>query len=286
MGKYKIAGIKLEFNYQFDDFFKGRIEKYETNELCNITMNTNVVDYIPVPDLEIKLKFKNRVIYIDGDKEIVCVYDKDNKKINIKVVYTKDYSKVDIYFNKSLGDNLAEYEYIVTGIYFLEIALRHQLIPIHASAISYNNEAIIFSAPSTTGKSTHARLWQQVFEDVIIINDDKPLIKYENNQFLIVGTPWSGKSILNENLSVPLKAIVFLKQNKDNFVEELKINEKLTYFLRNIYRPMTEELFQDLLDTLEVLINKIPIYLLNCNISEEAVYTIYNKLYKREGNKL
>lgn len=280
MGNYKIAGINITLNYQFSDYFTGRIEKYESSDKCDILMNTHVLDFIPIPTLNKKLVIHNRIIYENDEQEILCQFDKEKKDIiNIKVAYTKDYSKIDIYLNRSLGSKLAECEYIVSGLYFFEVALRNQLIPIHASAISYNNEAIIFSAPSGTGKSTHTRLWQKLFRDVVIINDDKPLIKYENNQFYIVGTPWSGKSILNENIKVPLKAMVFLNQNKNNYVEELSNNEKLVYIIKNIYRPFTEELYQECLNNIDILISKIPMYILNCNISDEAVHTIYNKLY-------
>lgn len=57
-----------------------------------------------------------------------------------------------------------------------------------------NNSAILFTAPSGTGKSTHTRMWQECFgERVTVINDDKPLIKINDSEAVIYGTPWCGK---------------------------------------------------------------------------------------------
>ena len=81
-----------------------------------------------------------------------------------------------------------------------------------------DGQAYLFSADSGVGKSTHSRLWQQVFGDqrVTIINDDKPALRLRDGVWYVYGTPWSGKYGLNHNLCYPLAGICFLERSKTN----------------------------------------------------------------------
>ncbi|NLG81170.1 MAG: hypothetical protein GX490_01410 [Bacilli bacterium] len=277
MGKYNIAGIKLEFNYCFPDFFDERIKKYEISddECVNARMNVRVSDCLENIKGTLKRKIKHHEIYDVNGKNVVTTK-------NIQLIYNDDYSDVEIVLNSALGERLPEIEYIYTGMNFCALAVKRGIFPLHASAIEYNQEAILFSAPSGTGKSTHVNLWKGIFPEIKIINDDKPLVMYENNEFYVSGSPWSGKSILNDNVKVPLKAIVFLRQSPENYVKELEDHEKFIELIRNTYHPDLEEDVMNLLDMFELLIKEKIITSLYCNISEEAVWTIYKRIFGEE----
>lgn len=61
---------------------------------------------------------------------------------------------------------------------------------VHSSAIKYNDKCYLFSADSGVGKSTHTSLWHKVYGDKVqIINDDKPIIRLENNKLIVYGSP-------------------------------------------------------------------------------------------------
>ena len=50
---------------------------------------------------------------------------------------------------------------------------------LHSAAVEYEGVAYLFSGPSTVGKSTHTRLWREVFgEGVQFFNDDKPALRF------------------------------------------------------------------------------------------------------------
>ena len=281
MGKYLISGIKIEFNYCFDEFFKNRIDKYKIsdNEDAPYIMNVTLHERIEQENHQEIYRIKNRVLCGDENTKYLYVFDSDFSEVKILYKYESDYSKIEIKLLKSIK-NLPELEYVLTGMMFLNIAIKEGVVPLHASAISHDGYGILFSAPSGTGKSTHATLWKQLFSDVVFINDDKPLISFSDNMIMVSGSPWSGKTSLNENVMIPLKVIVFLKQSPTNFIEELSQTEKLTHLMRNMHRPTEEDLFDNLLERLNSLIKNIPMYILNCNISEEAVYTIYKKVIK------
>ena len=94
----------------------------------------------------------------------------------------------------------ADCEYLSTGGSFYRQLLRFDGLLLHASAVVVDGRAYLFSAPCGTGKSTHVGLWRQRFGDeVTVINDDKPAIVFQGDTPYLCGTPWSGKTALNNN---------------------------------------------------------------------------------------
>lgn len=151
---------------------------------------------------------------------------------------------------------------------------------LHCSCLKYGDDAIIFTAPSGTGKSTHASLWRNHFGDeVMMINDDKPLVREKDEGFMIYGTPWNGKHGLGANISAPIKAIVFLKQAHDNHAEAISPIEALTLILQQTVMPSDKAQLSKLMDMLGRLVETVPMYRLGCTISDEAVTTIFNTIY-------
>jgi hypothetical protein len=96
---------------------------------------------------------------------------------------------------------------------------------------------------------------------------------------MVSGTPWSGKSDLNENISVPLRAIVFLDRGEENRIRHLGTRESIFRLMSQIYRAYYDENL-GLLTTgiIERLVKSVPIYLMQCNISTEAVELVYHYL--------
>jgi len=124
--------------------------------------------------------------------------------------------------------SLDECEYIWTGASFCRHLLDYEGMVLHASALAYEERAYLFSAPCGTGKSTHARQWQEHFgsDKVQIINDDKPALRLTDGSFYVFGTPWSGKSEYSLNVQVPLQAICFLEQSAHNWIEKKNWNPR------------------------------------------------------------
>ena len=143
---------------------------------------------------------------------------------------------------------------------------------LHCSCLKYEEKAIIFTAPSGTGKSTHTRLWCEHFGDKVeMINDDKPLVREQDGRFLIYGTPWNGKHHIGNNISAPVGALFFLEQAKENRVEKVDPVTALTLLMQQTVIPETKGALQKLLDMLSKLIETVPMYRLFCDISDEAV---------------
>ena len=149
----------------------------------------------------------------------------------------------------------------------------------HCSAVMVDNEAYLFTAPSGTGKSTHARLWRELLGDkAVMINDDKPIIRKIDNEFYVYGTPWKGKHDLGTNQRAKIKAICKIYQAKENKIERIDAGEMILTILNQTVRPTEENKFDKLLSLLDELLKSVNIYSLGCNISEQAAQLSYNTM--------
>ena len=155
--------------------------------------------------------------------------------------------------------------------------VRHGGFFLHCSCLRIDGEAVIFTAPAGTGKSTHAALWREYLGDrVEMINDDKPLVRERDGRFIIYGTPWNGKHGIGSNISAPIGAVFFLEQAKVNSAERVDSFTALSRLLRQTVLPTDRSEMSGLLDMLGRLIDSTPMFSLKCDISEEAFITAYS----------
>ena len=139
----------------------------------------------------------------------------------------------------------------------------------------------MFTAPSGTGKSTHAALWKKYLgDDVEIINGDKPFIRVENSgkaqkptdtQVYAYGSPWAGKEHWQKNIRVPLKGICFLQREKTNTIRKIQPTEAMPLLMPQVYCTNQPMMAAKVLDMLDVVFDEVPMYVLTCDMSEEAV---------------
>ena len=153
----------------------------------------------------------------------------------------------------------------------------------HGSAVKYNDAGYIFTAPSGTGKSTHVNNLKKLLgSEIEYINDDKPIIKVENNIPYVYGSPWQGKHYLGGNIKTKLKAIIFLVRSEENFVKELSFNEFLCKLLSQIQNPNSSIEGQTLLDIILAINNsQVKFYVLNCNKEMSSANCTFENILKR-----
>lgn len=176
--------------------------------------------------------------------------------------------------------SLNEWEYLLSGMDFARELLSFDGFCLHASAVALDQQAILFSGPCGSGKSTQAGLWQNYFgnDRTQIINDDKPAIRLLENEFNAYGTPWSGKSNLNQNIKVPIQAIVFIRQHHENRIKKLDNKEAVKLLIYQSIKPKDSERMGKLLFLLDALIKSIPVYQLDCTIGTESVELLYKEI--------
>jgi hypothetical protein len=285
--KLKIARITIGYTYHFNHYFKDHLSAYQIDDCSNIDYHMEVILTHDIPTYDLPFIVKDNESYYTTDDLDITTYTMQNQKEIIEqLVFDKKRREVKMYINPKRVKDLPMKEYILSGIMFIEIALHEGYLALHASAIDYQGDAILFSAPSTTGKSTHARMWKELYlDDVYFINDDKPLIYEERGKLFVTGSPFSGKRVLNQNVVKPLKSIIFLSQSKIDQVSLLHQKESLKNLMINMLRPKDEKTWDILIKTLNHITDQIPIYQLGATMSYDAVKLVHKTLYEEKTNE-
>ena len=208
----------------------------------NPLLNSQIADYLTDEAVDFIVALDEGEIAREIEKEVKGNFD-----------FTPEYSEY-----------LAIYRYIATKM------LEYDGFLMHGSAIAKDGRAYLFCAPSGTGKSTHTRLWREVFPDCIMVNDDKPIIRKMEGEFFACGTPWSGKHDLDTNIALPLKGIVILARGEENKIERVKPERVLGLLFNQIYRPNDQNAYLATIDLVSDMLETCPVYKLYCNMEREA----------------
>lgn len=286
MKKVRIANLNIEIDNIDKHFFNYRLRKYETNGFRkpDMILRTISVAEISKPEGEIREQICDAtIVHVGNDRYCRYLSDNNTGEIISATYYNATYSEVEIYLlqrNQESDFSLTESEYMHTGFAFSDRLTELGGAVLHGSSVAYADQGIVFSANSGTGKSTHANLWKKRFgSKVTIVNDDKPALRFYTGIPYIFGTPWSGKSDLNANVQIQLKALVFIKRAETIRIERLKTRDSIFNLMGQISRPYYDEkIGLKTMNIIEKLVQTVPIYRLYCNISQEAVDTVYQQL--------
>lgn len=164
-----------------------------------------------------------------------------------------------------------------SGIF--RVLAEHGGVVLHSSyVLTQQGDAVLFSAPSGTGKSTQAELWRK-FAGVRVINGDRALVKAKNG-VTANGILFSGTSGISENVTAPLRAIVLLRQSEKNEIRAASGKEAFMRLLPQCsYYPDEEENLRLVTEILADVISAVPVYDFGCVPDESAVTALNEVLY-------
>lgn len=153
-------------------------------------------------------------------------------------------------------------------------------LTLHSSAIQVGGKAVVFLAPSGTGKSTQARLWSE-HRGARQLNGDKNAIFCRDGSAYAAGLPFCGTSGICENYELKLGALVFLSQAKENVVRRLNGMEALKVLLNNCFGYWNVPGCMEKMAAIAMeILDKVPVYALACTPDERAVETLEQVLGK------
>jgi hypothetical protein len=140
-----------------------------------------------------------------------------------------------------------------------------------------DGKGYLFLGKSGTGKSTHSQLWINNIEGCELLNDDNPVLRFdENGKTRVYGSPWSGKTPCYRNLDYPVGAIVDLHQAKENKIRRLSIVEAYAMmYVSSSGIRFLKQLADGIHDTTEKIVCSVPCYSLDCLPNAEAAFLCY-----------
>ena len=153
-----------------------------------------------------------------------------------------------------------------------QFLLERNVLLMHGSTVAVDGQAYLFTAPCGTGKSTHTRLWRELFGDrSVMVNDDKPFLRLAGGQILAYGSPWSGKHGLSSNACFPLKGICVLRRGAENVIRRAEDGE-FSGFLMHQIQPEGDVRVPGLLAE---LMGQVPVWEMACNRDVDAARVSY-----------
>ena len=188
-----------------------------------------------------------------------------------------DTSCSETFFTAKSFPIMMDYRFMWSSLSVAQLLLSANAFFMHASFISVNGKAVLFSAPCGVGKSTQAALWEK-YRNAEIINGDKAGVLVENGVYAC-GVPFCGTSGICKNKTFPLGAIVLLSQAETNSVRRLSGAEALQALLGNVYLDLIAPGEQSAIIELIIrLMKTVPVYSFACTADESAVDTLAQAL--------
>lgn len=258
----QLMPFKIEQTSQVSVVYKIRIGQMNLENECVVNkqdfrvINKNDT-YIRVKTLPYNEKILETYLY------------SENEKADITLSIPKEMeAEHEIFVRTNIWNYLA----------FEDVLINHQAFILHSSFISWQNNGILFTAPSGTGKSTQADLWKK-YEDADIYNGDRTIIRKIDGKYYGFGSPYAGSSGIYRNESAPIKAIVVIEQGPDNVIRRLHGREAfLPLFRETLMNTWNKEYMEKMTDLLMDAACQIPIYHLSCRPDQDAVNTVKNEI--------
>ena len=162
---------------------------------------------------------------------------------------------------------------------FAEALLDRDVLLLHGSTVAVDGNAYLFTAKSGTGKSTHTRLWRQLLGDrAVMVNDDKPFLKFTPQGILACGSPWSGKHGLDTNICVPLKGICILERGAENIICPTTAAAAMPMLLHQSQAPLDKARQDAYLQLVNTLAERVPLWHMECNKDVSAAQVAFEAM--------
>ena len=166
-----------------------------------------------------------------------------------------------------------------------EHLIARDVLLMHGAAIALEGSTYLFTAPSGTGKTTHAFSWLAKCPAAFPVNGDKPFIRFSSkgDPPLACGSPWAGKECMYTDSMVPLKSVILMERAEENSIRPVSFTEAFPALLLQTYRPEDEELVRGTLRLLRRLCPAVTFwhFCFN-NLREDCFPTAYRALTGHE----
>jgi hypothetical protein len=162
-----------------------------------------------------------------------------------------------------------------------DILIERRALVLHASYVVRDGKALLFSAPSGTGKSTQAHFWEKE-RGCSIINEDRVILFEENGVWYAAGCWAMGGARITSNVTVPVDALVLLSQGSENRVSPIRPSEALRRLIPQCaYSTQNGAMRQGVISVLCDLIPAVRMVSYACINHPSSVAYLENELWKK-----
>ena len=164
---------------------------------------------------------------------------------------------------------------------FAQALLPKDILLLHGSTVAVDGKAYLFTAKCGTGKSTHTRLWRQLLgERAVMVNDDKPFLRFTPEEVLACGSPWSGKHGLDSNITVPLGGICILERGQKNKILPTEAKDALPFLLTQCDPPEDPSQLSRYNNLMKTLVQRVPLWHMHCTKDLQSAQMAFETIQK------
>ena len=237
-----------------------------------------LADTMQPPEGMLQAALANIRVYLNGDCQV-------RYHGAVKDAWEKAYARAEhcekthrIQLKKSRFPGRVEARIVLNCLAAEHLLATSGCVILHSSFIALENRGILFTAPSGTGKSTQASLWE-CFRGAQIINGDRSAVRFDNGQPLAGGLPFAGSSGICLNQELPLTAVVCLSQSEQTSIRRLKGFEAF----RAIWEGCSVNIWDRdhvsrISETVEQICLSVPVFHLACTPDLSAVTALEQAL--------
>ena len=169
---------------------------------------------------------------------------------------------------------------ILEAINIEQILNKFNAFILHSSFIRWQVKAILFTAPSGTGKSTQADLWKKN-ENAEVINGDRSGIRKMDGKWTAYGLPIAGSSEIYKNKKAEISHIIILKQGKENKLIRLSSREAfIKLYSETLVHTWDKEFQENIINMITDVVQNVRIYQYECLPDKSAVEFLKKQVIK------
>ena len=212
--KIDLAGTILHVTGPDDTMFRepGVLTPFVTeSEQVHREVTCAIVKDFPAPPETCLFHDASRWVYREQDAVISFMGSVGNTPENAYIWASRDGRSTEIRVKREAIPDRISPKTLLYGLEAEYLIVQNRGFLFHCSYIEHEGGAILFTAPSGTGKSTQAELWRQ-YRNAKIINGDRAAVRLGADGFEAWGVPFSGSSGISHYSCLPVRAIVYLSQ--------------------------------------------------------------------------
>lgn len=283
--EFNIAGVRISFI--FPDFImehseeKSQPEEYLDNRFFRSSVSNepelpgeviHVISLSVLPEVGGKIIWQTDTCTVKKSADmIIRVYHDGFLKIPYAVFSFSEKKGCEVFCDTTwLMENLNK-NYLFNICALEWIMMKNRRLVFHSCFVEYNRKAILFSGFSGIGKSTQGALWE-TYRNAAVVNGDRCVIGQEETIWTAYGFPFSGTSGICRNRTLPVRAIIFLSQAKENRIRRaspLRAGQLL--WQQMMVNQWDSQFIDTVLNMINQMVEEIPVYELACTPDERAV---------------
>ena len=238
------------------------------------------VDKLSLPFGNVATVMDSFVEYSDGDIRLryIGTVNGDITSAHIRAEHRGKYHSVQL--KKSAYPSGLGPKVVLNALMAEHLVVQNGGFMFHCSFIDRDGKAVLFTAPSGTGKSTQADLWNE-HRGCEIVNGDRAVVRLADGHILAEGIPFAGSSKYCKNKSLPLGAIVYLAQAEKTSVSKMRGYEAFLKIWEGVsVNSWDKDDMSRVSQTVKTVVEQVPVFYMPCTPNKSAVEVLEQHLRK------